>query len=100
MFCFVTENKTIMSFRENANKMPLGRPNPQGSKTSTGSSLLNPSYLRGTEDDPADDYEAFSTYFANFSSPATAAAVSTAVANITSSLKRDISRSDDDSNGE
>lgn len=96
-----------MSFRENSNKIPLGRPASSSSKPSSGSSLLKPAYLRGGggESNSNDDYEPFTNhYFPNFPNPTTAAAVSSAVANITSSLKRDISRShrsgfDDDSNG-
>ncbi|XP_035705341.1 splicing factor 1 isoform X2 [Folsomia candida] len=85
-----------MSFRENSNKIPLGRPASSSSKPSSGSSLLKPAYLRGGggESNSNDDYEPFTNhYFPNFPNPTTAAAVSSAVANITSSLKRDISRS-------
>jgi len=100
-------NKTfIMSFRDrdrdrgessNSNKIPLGKPASISSKPSSGSSLLNPSYLRGGGDsNSSDDYESFQSYFHNFSSASTASAVSSAVANITSSLKRNINKSDDE----
>jgi hypothetical protein len=89
LISFRRSNTEKMSFRENSNRIPLGK--PASGKPS--SSLLKPSYLRGTEgSNSSDDYEAFTNYYSNYSNPP-ATSVSNAVANITSSLKRDISRS-------